>query len=151
MKKKITHNYSVKAITRTQTIIGVLLIVLIVSVGLMIVSLDLDAKSAPFSVEIVSNPLASMKGAKLSPVQLSSGEKQLLLLLCHAIYARKPGTIFIIDEPEISLNIVWQRELIQALMTCLEGTQFQVILATHSMELLSRCRQYVTPLENLLK
>lgn len=95
--------------------------------------------------------LSSYKGTELSPSQLSSGEKQLLLLLCHAISARKAGTIFIIDEPEISLNVKWQRELIRALMTCLAGTEFQVILATHSIELLSRYREYVLPLENPLK
>jgi len=87
-------------------------------------------------------------GRGLSPTALSSGEKQLLLLLCNAISARKDKTILMIDEPEISLNVIWQRELIPALLTCMSGTAFQVILATHSVELLSRYRAYVTPLEN---
>ncbi len=93
--------------------------------------------------------ISSDKGHSLSPTALSSGEKQLLLLLCHAISARREGTIFVIDEPEISLNVKWQRQLIPALLTCLSGTQFQIILATHSVELLSRYREYVTPLDNL--
>lgn len=90
-------------------------------------------------------------GRDLRPSALSSGEKQLLLLLCNAISARKKNTILMIDEPEISLNVMWQRELIPALLTCMEGTSFQIIIATHSVELLSRYRAYVTPLENILK
>lgn len=88
-------------------------------------------------------------GKKLSPFSLSSGEKQLLLLFSHAVQARKKGTIFIIDEPEISLNVKWQRKLIKAIMTCLSGTDSQVILATHSIELLAQYSNYVKKLENI--
>jgi hypothetical protein len=90
-------------------------------------------------------------GQALAPAVLSSGEKQLLLLFCNAISARRERTILMIDEPEISLNVKWQRELIPALLTCMSGTAFQLVLATHSVELLSRYSNYVTPLENLLE
>ncbi len=93
--------------------------------------------------------LKSDKGNQLNPAVLSSGEKQLLLLLCNAISARREGTILIIDEPEISLNVEWQRRLIPALTTCLSGTAFQIMLATHSIEILSQYRDYVAPLENI--
>lgn len=73
-------NYScVNAFTRIQTIIAVLLIVLIVSTGLIIISLDLDAESAPFSMEIVTNSLASMMGEKNLPVAIP--EQKILLLV----------------------------------------------------------------------
>lgn len=84
----------------------------------------------------------------LSPEKLSSGEKQLLLLLCNTLTARDSATVFIIDEPEISLNIKWQRNLIRALLDCTEGSQVQFLLATHSIELLSRYRSSVVKLEN---
>ena len=45
----------------------------------------------------------------LQPKDLSSGEQQFLLLFCHIALAHTEGGIFIIDEPEISLNIKWQR------------------------------------------
>ncbi len=77
---------------------------------------------------------------------LSSGEKQLLLLLCHAVSVRGPGIVFMIDEPEISLNIKWQRKFVQALLTCLSGTDSQIILATHSIELLAQYKDYVVSL-----
>ena len=88
-------------------------------------------------------------GKHVSTEYLSSGEKQLLLLLCNAIIARNNGTIFIIDEPEISLNIKWQRKLIDALLTCLEGVDSQIILATHSIEILSKYDYFVSPLTDI--
>lgn len=85
----------------------------------------------------------------LDPEMLSSGEKQLLLLFCNTIAAREKPTIFIIDEPEISLNIKWQRKLIQSLLKCTEGSQIQFLLATHSIELLSQYDNDVVDLENI--
>jgi predicted ATP-dependent endonuclease of OLD family len=89
------------------------------------------------------------KKQQLDPKNLSSGEKQLLLLFCNAISSREKRTVLMIDEPEISLNVEWQRELIPALVTCMSGTAFQLILATHSVELLARYRDHVAPLDNI--
>ena len=86
---------------------------------------------------------------ELRPSMLSSGEKQLVLLLCNAITARNDGTIFIIDEPEISLNVKWQRRLIQALLTCLDGVESQLVMATHSIEILSQYKEFVVPLNDI--
>ena len=77
---------------------------------------------------------------------LSSGEKQLLLLLINSITSADDATIFIIDEPEISLNIKWQRKLIQTLLKFSEDKNTQFILATHSFELLSAYNQSTTKL-----
>ncbi|MCH8296742.1 MAG: ATP-binding protein [Chloroflexi bacterium] len=93
--------------------------------------------------------IASDAGRKLVPTSLSSGEKQLLLIFCTAISARQDRTILMIDEPEISLNVEWQRQLIPALLKCLAGTSFQIIIATHSAEMLARYRANVTPLDDL--
>jgi energy-coupling factor transporter ATP-binding protein EcfA2 len=86
------------------------------------------------------------EGTELSPENLSSGEKQLLLLFCNTITARDKATIFIIDEPEISLNVKWQRQLIRALLDLTQGSQVQFILATHSIELLSQYKNNVVKL-----
>ncbi len=74
---------------------------------------------------------------ELQPEDLSSGEQQLLLLMCNAITARKNCSVFAIDEPELSLNVKWQRKLIDALLKMLDGTNCQLLLATHSLEILS--------------
>ncbi len=84
----------------------------------------------------------------LKPTMLSSGEKQLLLLFCNTITARESASIFIIDEPELSLNVVWQRKLIDTLLEFSEGSSIQFILATHSIELLTQYDENVSDLEN---
>lgn len=86
---------------------------------------------------------------ELEPTDLSSGERQLLLLFCNAISSRRDRAILMIDEPEISLNVKWQRKLIPALLTCLSGTAFQLILATHSVELISQYQDSVASLDNI--
>lgn len=86
---------------------------------------------------------------ELPPSILSSGEKQLLLLFCHTIVASEKSSIVIIDEPEISLNVTWQRNLIKALMECVGRSYFQLLLATHSVELLTQYKNHVTKLCNL--
>tara|TARA_R110002049_G_scaffold262071_1_gene438163 strand:+ start:3688 stop:5013 length:1326 start_codon:yes stop_codon:yes gene_type:complete len=90
----------------------------------------------------------SKSGHKIEPTELSSGERQLLLLFCNAIISRDHRTILIIDEPEISLNVKWQRSLIPALLRCLEGTEYQLLIATHSVEILSQYRSQVHPLRD---
>lgn len=84
----------------------------------------------------------------LSPAQLSSGEQQLLLLFCYILIARDTSTIFMIDEPEISLNVKWQRQLVQSLLDISEGASIQFIFASHSMELLAQHRNRVVKLLN---
>lgn len=91
----------------------------------------------------------SRSGHEIDPIELSSGERQLLLLFCNAIISRDHRTILIIDEPEISLNVKWQRNLIPALLRCLEGTEYQLFIATHSVEILSQYRSAVHPLRDL--
>ncbi len=79
---------------------------------------------------------------------LSSGEKQLLLLFINTITSTDVATIFIIDEPEISLNIKWQRNLIDTLLKFSAEKNIQYILSTHSLELLSSNIDHVTKLED---
>lgn len=82
-------------------------------------------------------------GNPLAPAQLSSGEQQLLLLFCYVLTARDNPSVFMIDEPEISLNIKWQRQLIQSLLDITEGATIQFIFASHSIELLAQHRNRV--------
>ena len=69
---------------------------------------------------------------------LSSGEKQLILLFAHiAFFKRSRDTcIAIIDEPELSLHISWQEIFIDALLQASPKTQF--IIATHAPAILAK-------------
>lgn len=90
----------------------------------------------------------SLKGSgwPLDPEKLSSGERQLLVLLCNAIHVGQFGSTFLIDEPELSLNIKWQRRLIPALLRCTAKTPVQFILATHAIPMVASHLQNVTRL-----
>lgn len=80
------------------------------------------------SIEI----LTQQKG-KISLRSLSSGEKQLLYLLLAVTEVGESSII--IDEPEISMHVDWQRELISAMREL--NSQTQIIAATHSPEIIA--------------
>jgi energy-coupling factor transporter ATP-binding protein EcfA2 len=83
------------------------------------------------------------RGEMLHPRLLSSGEQQLLALLAEVLIARGTATVFLIDEPEISLNVKWQRMMVDTLLQLVRGTSVQFVLATHSLELLASHRDHV--------
>jgi predicted ATP-dependent endonuclease of OLD family len=69
--------------------------------------------------------------------RLSSGERQLLRLFGMVIRNSQAAPIIIIDEPEISLNIKWQRRLLSTLSFFVRNNEAQFLIATHSFEILS--------------
>jgi energy-coupling factor transporter ATP-binding protein EcfA2 len=87
-----------------------------------------------------------LDGQPLKASQLSSGECQLLLLLFNAVVATGDARLFLIDEPELSLNVKWQRRIVDSLLSLTEGSGLQFMLATHSIELLSAHRKRVVVL-----
>lgn len=110
-----------------------------------IVNSLLSDKSISFKLSqgfVIENRL----GSPLTPAQLSSGEQQLLLLFCYVLTARDKPSVFMIDEPEISLNIKWQRQLVQSLLDITDGATIQFIFASHSMELITQHRNRVVKL-----
>lgn len=66
----------------------------------------------------------------ISPYQLSSGEKQMLILLLTALVQDNQAAITILDEPEMSLHSDWRKELITDLRKL--NPNMQLIIATHS-------------------
>jgi len=71
---------------------------------------------------------------ELSPYQLSSGEKQVLMILLTVLVQDTKPSIIFMDEPEISLHIDWQKKLIGYLREL--NPNAQIILATHSPALI---------------
>lgn len=59
---------------------------------------------------------------------LSSGEKKILLLLTLMMFF--DGLSVLMDEPELSLSIVWQESLLEDIIT--NGSFESIIVATHS-------------------
>lgn len=83
---------------------------------------------------------------QLEANQLSSGEQQLLLIFSYVLTARDKPSVFIIDEPEISLNIKWQRTLVSALKRVAGDSSVQFVFASHSLEFISQHRESVIAL-----
>lgn len=84
------------------------------------------ASSGQLTVQIDGNPEPRPINA------LSSGEKQLLVMLAHlSLNPNLAGSgVFIVDEPELSLHIDWQEKFVDAI--CEANPKVQIILATHS-------------------
>lgn len=66
----------------------------------------------------------------LSPYQLSAGEKQILVILLTVLIQDEKPCILLMDEPEISLHIEWQKKLINLIRDL--NQKVQIILVTHS-------------------
>ncbi|HGW6116041.1 AAA family ATPase [Serratia marcescens] len=76
--------------------------------------------------------------------ELSSGERHILTFLCLVLFEGGKRNILIIDEPEISLNIRWQRELLSLFSELIPKTQ--IIVASHSPSLANRNPQFLCEL-----
>ena len=69
-------------------------------------------------------------GETLVPYQLSSGEKQILVILLTVLVEDNQNYVLFMDEPEVSLHVEWQRQLIDLIMQL--NPNVQIILTTHS-------------------
>ncbi|MEJ5069940.1 AAA family ATPase [Enterobacter sp. MYb186] len=76
---------------------------------------------------------------------LSSGERHILTFLSIILFEGRERDFLIIDEPEISLNIKWQRELMPLLSELLPTTQ--IIVASHSPSLANKNPHFLRELE----
>jgi ABC-type transport system involved in cytochrome c biogenesis ATPase subunit len=72
----------------------------------------------------------------LQPSQLSSGEQQILVLAYEVLFRSEPGTLVLIDEPELSLHVIWQDTFVDDLARMGAVRDLQFILATHSPSLI---------------
>ena len=66
--------------------------------------------------------------------ELSSGEQHLIVLMYNLLFrdTEQNDELILIDEPEISLHIAWQRLFVTSLEKISELSDFDVIIATHS-------------------
>ena len=83
----------------------------------------------------------------LDPRSLSSGEKQILILLTQALLWENRPVVYIADEPELSLHVKWQEKLINSLIEL--GGKLQIIVATHSPDIVGPFVEKVIDLERV--
>ena len=78
--------------------------------------------------------LFEQDGDILTPYKLSSGEKQMLVILLTVLVQDNAHCALFMDEPEISLHIEWQQRLITLIRSL--NPNVQIILTTHSPALI---------------
>ena len=83
------------------------------------------------SIDPMTNTLVfNFRNEKIRLDQLSSGEKQMLLILTTVFLQNEKPCVLLMDEPEISLHISWQDRLISLVREL--NPNCQLILTTHS-------------------
>lgn len=87
---------------------------------------------------------------KILPLtRLSSGEKQLIIILGECLLQDKKSWTYIADEPELSLHITWQETLVHNLRRI--NPSSQIIFATHSPDIVSNYNNKVFDMEKFIK
>lgn len=84
---------------------------------------------------------------KISIHHLSSGEKQLVTFFANLIFNVKNNSsgIFVVDEPELSLHLSWQKIFIDKVLEI--NKDIQLIFATHAPEIIGKRRNKMFKLE----
>ena len=83
-----------------------------------------------------NSEIRSETGIPIPFSALSSGEQQLLILYHKLLFESEPNTLVMIDEPELSMNVVWQRNFLKDLQRIVELCEFDVLIATHSPQII---------------
>ena len=87
------------------------------------------------TIDRKSNELSFIQyGDPLQPYLLSSGEKQILLILLTALTEDLEPYVFFMDEPEASLHFEWQKRLITMVREL--NPNAQIVMTTHSPALI---------------
>ena len=92
------------------------------------------SRSDGFSIVTKNNNRSDNK--KIDPTHLSSGEQHQIVLFYELIFKSKNNALYLIDEPEISLHIDWQRKFIDDILKvkCIGDSYF--LIATHSPQII---------------
>lgn len=78
----------------------------------------------------------SQMGERILPWQLSSGEKQLLVILLTVLIEDSKPYVLFMDEPEVSMHLDWQERLVELVLDL--NPNVQIILTTHSPAVIMR-------------
>jgi predicted ATP-binding protein involved in virulence len=76
-------------------------------------------------------------GDKQIPLEnLSSGEQHELVLFYELLFKVDQNSLVLLDEPELSLHIVWQQQFLRDLEEITKLTGFDILMATHSPQII---------------
>lgn len=86
-------------------------------------------------------------GEPLHPTQLSSGEQHQIVLFYELIFKAEKNSFFLVDEPEISLHIDWQRSFLSDIHKISSLGDRNFLIATHSPQIIGNHRELAVALE----
>ncbi|AZS47553.1 AAA family ATPase [Microbacterium oxydans] len=89
----------------------------------------------------VDRGLAIVTASDGSPIPargLSSGEQHELVLIYDLLFRVDPGTLVLIDEPEISLHVSWQKKFLNDILRIAESSKLRFVIATHSPTIIGK-------------
>ena len=90
-------------------------------------------------------------GKPLSPTDLSSGEQHELVMLYELLFKIEPNSLILIDEPELSLHVAWQVQFLKDLQEIIKLANFDVLLATHSPDIINDRWDLTVELQGLIE
>jgi len=96
---------------------------------------SLKRKLAPKTVRLdVENgyTVTTANGNPLPLRCLSSGEQHEFVLLHELLFDVQPGSLILIDEPELSLHVTWQVDVLPELLDIAKLANVDMVIATHS-------------------
>lgn len=82
----------------------------------------------------------------LLPTQLSSGEQHQIVFFYEFIFKASENSFFLIDEPEISLHVDWQRMFLSDIDKIAKLGDRQFLIATHSPQIIGNHRKLAVAL-----
>ncbi|MFZ2727119.1 MAG: AAA family ATPase [Methylococcaceae bacterium] len=85
----------------------------------------------------------------ISIEELSSGEKQLLIILGEALLQEEKHVVYIADEPELSLHISWQETLTDYISKL--NPNAQILFATHSPDIVGKHSDKLIKMKDVIK
>ncbi|MCG2803618.1 MAG: ATP-binding protein [Cellulomonas sp.] len=77
-------------------------------------------------------------GSHITPEDLSSGEQHELIMFYDMLFRVPPGALVLIDEPEISLHVGWQRQFLDDMERVSNVAGTRLLVATHSPQIIGR-------------
>ena len=98
-------------------------------------SLDFVNKTISYSPE-KGLIIKTKDGLFLDANKLSSGEQNEIVMLYEMIFDVADNTILLVDEPEISLHVAWQNKFLNMMSRIASNNKLQVVVATHSPQII---------------
>ena len=85
-------------------------------------------------------------GSIVPPTALSSGEQHEIVLTYELLFKASPGSLILIDEPELSLHVTWQRKFLEDIAKISELADLDFLVATHSPSIIHNRRDLMVRL-----